>query len=295
MNLRKFIVVLVLCAIAVSSPSLAQKTNETAKDIIAKTLASAPDIVKVGADVTVISGTNVNSAVAIGGNADIAGNIAKDVVAVGGSITLRSTARVNGNTVAIGGIIKKEPGARIAGEIKEVSMPHNLTALTVFGSKLAPSFLLVATVFAGLLTFLGILAIAITASILFPKKVGWTSAAIEHFPVKSFLWGVLWFILALPIALLLVISIIGIPLVVAQFVIYGVAEVLGYVAVSQILGKKLLMSFRKYNQPMVSEVVWGVVLVTLLSMVPFVGALVAIIVFPMGLGAVWMSRFGNGI
>ncbi len=295
MNLRKLTAGLLVCVLIASSCAIAQQTKETAKDSASKTTISAPDLIKVGADVTVVAGTNVRSAVAIGGNADIAGNVAKDVVAIGGSITLRSNARVNGNTVAIGGIIKKEPGAKIAGEIKEITMPHNLTALTVFGSKLAPHFILAATVFAGLLTFLGILAIAITAAILFPKKVGWTSAAIEHFPLKAFLWGVLWFILALPIALLLVISIIGIPLVVAQFVIYGVAQVLGYVAVSQILGKKLLLSFKKYNQPMVSEVVWGVVLITLLSMVPFVGCLVAIIVFPMGLGAVWLSRFGNGI
>jgi len=100
-------------------------------------------------------------------------------------------------------------------------------------------------------------------------------------------------ILILPISFLLFVSIIGIPLILAQVIVYGIAVALGYVSTTQVIGKKLLMAFRRYNQPMVTEIIWGIILLTLISLVPVLGALVSMIVMTIGIGASWMSRFGE--
>ncbi len=252
------------------------------------------EVVKVGDNVMVPENTLVKSAVSIGGSVGVAGEIAEDAVAIGGSVVLGPTARVHGNVVSVGGKIKKDPEAKVAGQMKEVPMPQMFSSATDIGSKVAPSALVLAQLFASLLTFLGILALGIAAGFLFPKRVGWVAVSIENAPLKAFLWGLLWIVLILPITFLLVVSIIGIPLIVLQFVVYGIALVLGYIAVSQVLGKKLLSSLRRYNQPMVTEIIWGIILLTLIGLVPVIGALINAVVGTMAIGASWMSRLGEG-
>ncbi|MFA5104523.1 MAG: hypothetical protein WC527_05045 [Candidatus Margulisiibacteriota bacterium] len=252
------------------------------------------EVVKIGENVMVPENTLVKSAVSIGGSVGVAGEIAEDAVAIGGSVVLGPTARVHGNVVSIGGKIKKAPEAKVTGQMKEVLMPQILSSATDLSSKVAPSALILAQLFASLLTFLGILAIGMAAGFLFPKRVGWIAVSIEKAPLKAFLWGLLWVVLILPITLLLVVSIIGIPLVILQFVVYGIALALGYIAASQVLGKKLLASLRRYNQPMVTEIIWGIILLTLIGLVPVIGCLVNAVVGTMAIGASWMSRLGEG-
>jgi hypothetical protein len=52
----------------------------------------------------------VDKAVAIGGSITISGHVRKDVVAVGGSVTLLPSARVEGDVVAIGGTVSGREG-----------------------------------------------------------------------------------------------------------------------------------------------------------------------------------------
>ena len=295
MNLRKVSIVAAALLIMAVSPLFAAHSK---KAVTIKVTEANPgpyvDVIKIGSNVEVPKGTTVNSAIAIGGSAAIAGEVIEDVAAIGGSVLLKPSARVHGNVTALGGTVKQQPGAKVAGQIKGGPMPNSLNAVTALSTKVGPTFIFWTTMFMGLLCFLGVLAIGIAAGLIFPKRVGWTAVAIEKHPFQSFLWGVLWLVLALPIAVLLLLSVIGIPLIIVEFVIFGLAVVLGYVAISQVLGKKLLSAFRRYNQPMITEIIWGVVLLTLIGLVPILGAIVYMIVWPMAVGAGWMSRLGEG-
>jgi hypothetical protein len=174
----------------------------------------------------------------------------------------------------------------------EVVMPQQFSSIVISGAKISPILIIIATAFASLLAFVGILCIGVFAGLYFPKRIGWTSVALERHPWKSFWWGVLLTILAGPIAFLLCLSIIGIPLIIVQIVLYGLAIVLGYVSFIQMLGKKFLSIFRKANQPMVSEIIWGTVILALIGLIPAIGALISCIICTMGLGASWMSKLG---
>lgn len=286
MNLKRLFIVMMLMTLALTVPALARRLSTDPAP-------SYPDIVKIGSNANVSDGTIVNSVVVIGGSAGIAGEVNEDVVSIGGNVLLKPSARVHRNVVSIGGVVKRESGATVGGEIQEVAVPQSVTAATVLGSKMGPSFMFIASIFLGLVSFIGLLAIGIFAGLVFPKRIGWTSVSIEQHPVKAFLWGLLWIILALPITFLLLFSVIGIPLILAQFVVYGLAIALGYVSVNQVIGKKLLGAFRRYNQPMVTEIIWGIVLLTLVNLVPLIGPLVSAVVCTMGIGSAWLSRFGE--
>ena len=84
--------------------------------------ATDAEIVKVGEDVFVGPGQIVDSVTVFGGNAVIAGTVRHTVVAVGGDIALRATARVgtqmtaaDQSVLAIGGTTRTAPGAIVIG------------------------------------------------------------------------------------------------------------------------------------------------------------------------------------
>ena len=254
---------------------------------------NAPEIVKIGSNAALPKGNLAESVVAIGGSVAIAGEVINDVIAVGGSVILKPSARVHGNAVSVGGVVKREPGSKVAGNTTEVNMPQNLGMMMNTGAQMGPQVMFFATALASLLAFLGVLALGVIVCVLFPKRVGWTSVAIERHPWQTLGWGLLWWVLLLPMTLLMVVSVIGIPIVVILWLVYGLAVVLGYISITQLIGKKLLSAFKRYNQPIVTEVIWGVVLMALINLIPVLGQLITCIVCTMGLGAAWMSRLGE--
>ncbi|MFA5097802.1 MAG: hypothetical protein WC490_04150 [Candidatus Margulisiibacteriota bacterium] len=254
---------------------------------------NAPQIVKIGSNAVLAKGVLADSVTAVGGSATIAGEVINDVVAVGGSVILKPSARVHGNAVSIGGVVKREPGSKVAGSTTEVNMPHNLGIIVDTGSQVAPQLMFFATALASLLAFLGVLALGVIVCILFPKRIGWTSVAIERHAWQTLGWGLAWWVLLLPITLLMLVSIIGIPVIAVLWLLYGLAVVLGYISVTQLIGKRLLAAFKRYNQPIVTEVIWGVVLMALVNLIPVLGQLVTAVICTMGLGAAWMSRLGE--
>lgn len=290
MNLKRVLALILMLIFAAALPATASQSRTLASSSI-----DFAELVKIGSNANVPSGVTVQSVTSIGGNVGVAGEVIGDVVAIGGNVLLKPTARVHGKVAAVGGIVRKEPGAKVAGEITEVTMPQQMMCVSALGTKYAPSVVYLASVFAALLSFLGILAIGIAAGLLFPRRVGWVSVAIERHPLKAFWWGLLWIVLIIPIAALLLVSIIGIPLIIVEIIAYGTALVLGYISASQVIGKKLLSSFKRYNQPMVTEIIWGIVLLSLINLVPVLGGLVVFVVSVMAIGACWMTRFGEGI
>jgi len=254
---------------------------------------NAPQIVKIGSSAVLAKGVLADSVTAVGGSATIAGEVINDVVAVGGSVILKPSARVHGNAVSIGGVVKREPGSKVAGSTTEVNMPQNLGIIVDTGSQMGPQLMFFATALASLLAFLGVLALGVIVCILFPKRIGWTSVAIERHPWQTLGWGIVWWVLLLPMTLLMVVSVIGIPVIVILWLLYGLAVVLGYISVTQVIGKRLLAAFKRYNQPIVTEVIWGVVLMAFINLIPVIGQLATAVICTMGLGAAWMSRLGE--
>lgn len=97
--------------------------------------------------------------------------------------------------------------------------------------------------------------------------------------------GLLATILMVPMMVLLAITIIGIPLIIFLF---GAAGIMGYTAIAQIVGEKVLGD----TNPIVTLTL-GVLFVGLMTMVPVLGWLLSLLLFIVAVGAVLTTRFGT--
>ncbi|MDD5456047.1 MAG: hypothetical protein PHV30_03325 [Candidatus Margulisbacteria bacterium] len=249
----------------------------------AKTVAtSALDIVKIGSGIDIKQGEKANNVVAVGGSVSLNGEAQQDVVAVGGSVILGSKAVVGGKVVSVGGSINKAEGAQIKGNMIETKAMDVSTILYDLPNK---KWKKVEKIFKGA-AFIGFLALALLIVALFPNQIGKVSVIIEKSPVKSFLWAILGVLLIVPVAILLAISLVGILLIPVELVLVGLSVLFGYIATAQLLGKKVAAALRKMNLPIFWETFWGIIVLWLISWIPFVGGFICMIVSLLGFGGV---------
>jgi cation transport ATPase len=116
--------------------------------------------------------------------------------------------------------------------------------------------------------------------------LGKVATIVKNEPVIMFLYGLLGVILIVPIALMLVISIIGIALIPIELLAFFLAALIGYIAVAIIIGKKILRALKNDDPNVVLSAVLGVLLLWLVGLIPFVGGIVKGIACITGLGAV---------
>lgn len=247
--------------------------------------------VKIGGSLEIPKDQEVDSAVAVGGSLNILGHVKHDAVAVGGSIHLGPNATIGGDAVSVGGKITKEPGATIGGDVVEVSPISISPVVPAFSWKeIAPLLIIIKMV-----TFLGFLGMALLAALLIPKQLGTIAFHAEENFIKSFAIGIFAFLLFLPIMILMIISIIGIIFIPIVLFIFLLAILLGYIAISQVIGKKVGQLLKNLHLSMMVEISIGLVILAILGLIPFVGLLVHSIVAAAGLGAVLATRFGTEI
>lgn len=248
------------------------------------------DIVKFG-DLSVAKEMEVRDAVAIGGDVTVDGKVERNVVAVGGSVFLTSKAMIGGDAVSLGGTIEQEEGAWVQGRIMELAFP-NLASLS--GALSSDKWRDLFWIFRGIsfLTSLAFLVLALLIVLLIPRPVGIISANIEKDPLRAGGWGLLGVLLIAPLAFLLTLSIVGILLIPLEILFVISAGILGYVAVAQLLGKKITIALKRPNQPIIRETLLGLILLWIIGWIPFLGWLVKSIAGLLGLGGVIASLLG---
>ena len=133
----------------------------------------------------------------------------------------------------------------------------------------------------------GMLALILVA--LFPTFIGRISLDVETKPIRMFFSGLVTLLLVIPLAVLLVLTLIGIVLIPLEIASIGLMVILGATAVAQLMGKKLSQSFRKNEMPIIVETLIGLIAIFLVGLVPLVGAIVAGVLGCAGLGAVSIS------
>ncbi|MBN1636354.1 MAG: hypothetical protein JW920_07560 [Deltaproteobacteria bacterium] len=240
------------------------------------------EIFTFGDDIVVHESESVRSAVSLGGNVSVLGSVEKDVISVGGSVFLGEHSTVGGNVVSVGGSITRQDGAQINGNVKVIDMTSlpSIASLVpgCFWPKLPRHF--------GVYSFLAFLALALVIVAIMPTTIGTVSSTAEHKLVGSILWGCLGLILIVPLAIGLLISILGIVLIPVEIVLVGCAFLLGYIAVIQLVGKKITIVLKHKNQPILIETIIGLVVFWILGLIPLLGWLIKSIAAFIGFGAI---------
>jgi len=249
-------------------------------------------IFKIGSDVTVEAGTRAKRVITIGGQVTVNGTVEKDVMAVGASVVLGKRAVVDGDVVSLGGTIVKGRGAEIRGSITEINGSNFWAVVSSAIEDEAEGWSWVWAVIS-LSIFFCLMIIAMLVTVLIPRPIQVISATIRGEPLRSSLWGLLALVTAMPLGLLLAISIIGIVLIPLEIMILTLAALAGFIAMSQLVGRGVYALAKKRDQGIVRETFWGLIILWFAGWIPYVGPTLKVLAVVLGMGGVFFSRFGT--
>lgn len=258
---------------------------------------NARDRASFGGNVRVGPGEVVASVVTMGGNADIEGVVLQDVVSMGGNVHVHPTGSVRGEIVTMGGEVQVDTGADVTPEAVQTTDPH-WGEWEPWGDGASehdgPGDALMAwagdTLASGarhaLLFLFGLLLLGLS-----PARLGMVTSTLRTLPGRSILTGTLSAAASVVLALVLLITVIGIPGAVVLALAAAVAAYAGLVAVAMILGHTLPVPALK-DKP-VLQLGAGVAIFFVASLVPFFGGLAVFIAGLFGFGAVVLTRAGT--
>jgi MFS family permease len=258
------------------------------------TLASAESSIlfRIGQDISVAEGTTARQVVAVGGQVTVSGVVEHHIVVIGGSAVLTPTAIVGGNILAIGGVIVVGKGADVQGSMTEIDASDIADAVeTVINGDWEGWSWVFAIL--SIFIFIVILIMALLVVAFIPKPLYLVASAIQGNVFRVILWGLAGLVSVVPLAVLLTISVIGIVLIPLELTLVACAVLIGFSAVAQIIGRKIFSLLGKKEQSMLRETFWGLVVLWLVGWVPYLGMLVKVCAVVIGLGGVFLTRFGT--
>jgi hypothetical protein len=231
------------------------------------------DVVMVTDGTAAIAG-HVKTVVVIGGTANLTGATVDTVAAVGGTVSVDATTTVTGDIRTLGSTVTVDPAATVGGDV--TSLETDVAAATAVLLPMALMFMLglvLVTVVAGM-------ALAALAS----RQVRNAEQLISHDPGRVLIFGLAGLVLVPIIAILSMITVLGAPLGFAlMFMVWPAAAFAGYLVAGIWLGEWLLYRGDRPvpERPYLAAVV-GLLVLQIISLVPFVGAIASLF----GFGAV---------
>ena len=231
------------------------------------------DVVMVTDGTATIAG-HVETVVVIGGTARLTGATVDTVGAIGGTVSIDATSTVTGDVRTLGSTVTADPAAQIGGQM--TSLETDLAAAAAVLAPLALLFMLgmvLVTVVAGM-------ALAALAA----RQVRSAERLISHEPGRVLLFGLAGLVLVPIVAILAMITVLGAPLGFAlMFMVWPAAAFAGYLVAGIWVGEWLLYRDDRPvpERPYLAAIV-GLLILQVVSVVPFVGAIASLF----GFGAV---------
>lgn len=247
------------------------------------------NIIKFGRSLAIEEGRTVRGAATVVGDITVNGTVEDDVVAVGGSVTIGPKAVIGGNVVSIGGEIDKNNKSEISGNIVEANIP----GFSSFSKSVTtPNWRRIYWIFR-IIAFVGFLALALSAVLIIPKPITMVLSRIENTPVDVISWSLRGLLLIVPLAVILTMSVAGILLIPLEIILVAGMTLLGYIAASQFIGKKLREFLKQdRDEHMLWETFLGIMLLGILGLIPVLGWIVKAVVALIGFGGVLSAIFG---
>ena len=140
-------------------------------------------------------------------------------------------------------------------------------------------------------TFLGFLALAVLLVAVLPKPFDLITNNVQQNLGKVILWAVLGLVVLVPLALFLVISVVGIPLIALEVFLAGIAFLVGYIAIAQLIGDKIAALMKRPALSVIWLTLMGLLALWLIGWVPFLGSLVKAAAIVLGFGGVLATLF----
>jgi hypothetical protein len=231
------------------------------------------DFVMVTRGTATVAG-DVKTVVVIDGTATLTGATTESVVAIGGKVTIDAASTVSGDVRTLGSTVEVDPAAHIGGSV--ASLDRDLVAATAV---LAPIWLLFILGFV-LVTVVAGLALAALAE----RQVRAAEQLISREAGLTLLVGLAGLVVIPAVAVLAMITVIGAPLGLAiLLMVWPAAAFVGYLVAGIWIGEWLLYrGDRPRPQRPYLAAVTGLLILQVISIVPFVGPIASLF----GFGAV---------
>lgn len=307
----KYLILAILLIVVAASPVSAQGGENDGQVVFGGTytLRSGEtlrgDLAIFGGEATIEEGAEVEGdVVAFGGRVAVAGRITGDLVSFGGAVRLTSSAEVFGDLAGFGQITQ-EPGAVVHGttvegfrfkfDAPEFSPRLGFVPFDLAGGGVGVGvFAIVMRILRTLITVLAVTAIAALATVFLPEQTRQVGEAARQSFAPSLGMGCLILVLCPLIAIVLVLTIVGIFALPFLFVALAVALLFGWVGVGLVVGERVLQAVKLVEVPPIVSAIVGVLLISMLAVAPAcIGPLFTLVVGSIGLGAVLLTRFGT--
>jgi hypothetical protein len=232
-----------------------------------------------------------------GGTVDIKGELRGNVTAFNSNVTVAGN--VNGNIKLFGGTLTLANGSQIHGHIdlyaaRERSEQNIQLDSTITDHTRHPWMFFMPGEFSfpfwSLLVWL-ILGVVLIK--LLPEHVMFVRTTAATKTGRSLLIGLLSILLAPAVLVVLIALILPIPLALILALGLIAAWALGTVAIGWIVGERIMQAIAPRHNTRLIDVVVGLAVLVLVGSLPYIGWLISIGVGLLGLGAVFLSRFGT--
>ena len=242
------------------------------------------DLLVAGEEFSMASTSEIGGDLLLGaGTARIDGLIKGDINSGVNSLTIASTASIQGKLNYISeNEANIQPGAQIKGIIN-----HKLPDLPDVKKGLEAGKLWWIVI-----GFLMTLVLGIAIILLAPRRLKAVTESIRTRPWVSLGWGAV-ILVATPIAALIVcITIIGLPLGLITLAFYTIAIYVTQIFVGLFIGQLIISTFRKVETraALIGAMVLGLAILRLLRLIPFAGFFFGLVTVLFGLGAIFVSK-----
>lgn len=145
----------------------------------------------------------------------------------------------------------------------------------------------------GVINILIMFALAALTYTLFPKHVRNVGNSVPAKPGPVIGLGILVAVLALPLMVLLAITLIGIPLIIVEIIFLAALAILGYSGIVLLVGEKIISTASSRQTNPLGAIALGALALGLVAMIPLLGGLVTVALYVLAFGAALVSRFGT--
>jgi hypothetical protein len=209
-----------------------------------------------------------------------------DLNIVFGSVTCEAGGTILGNVQMFGGKFEKLEGCQVAGTVSDALSTDAIMPFAPITSMPAAFDEQNERV----LKKLAWDVVVLFAFLLFPVRVRVALDRVELHPGLSFAAGTLALVGAIPIAILLLISVIGLPLIPLEFAALFAGLWIGNAAVALLIGRRLYELLRPHSTPSpLGALALGLVVITAAETLPIVGWAVTALVVLVGLGSAMLA------
>ncbi|MDH7511402.1 MAG: hypothetical protein QHH14_00445 [Clostridiales bacterium] len=282
-----------LCLCGGLSPLCGRENISVKEDVFVAKDEVQDNIISFGGNVTV-EGRVKENIVAFGGTITLSGEVGDTVVGIGSVITLHSTTVIKGDLVSLGGVLNKEPGCVIQGDTVYFKSSEFLSRIFrggLFSVPLLPIILILKL----LLMFIWLLLALVVAGV-FPRQLALASSQVRvsFWPVVGTgALSLIMFVTLILFSAFLSLILIGIPFLLFLIAVGLAIKIFGQVVLFHFFGESLGKALGIRAPAPLLAVVLGLIVVSLITFIPFVGFLFSFCLSLIAWGVVIRTKFGS--